>query len=160
MANWCNNNVQFTGEAQQLEELVLLFEKMISKEKQTGHGQVPPFVDPDGGYMFNIYTDDGVIYYDTKWVPNTEILVNIADQFQLEFLTEYSETAMGVFGEARYEHGVLTVVSLDHVDFMLFECDEEGIYTFEGTLFESDIEIMELLLERKKNQDETHRFKR
>lgn len=150
MPNWCNNIVMFTGEPQKLGEIERLFNAMASREKETRMGQLPPFARSDGGYCFDIRVEDGTIYYDTKWAPNTGILVQIADHFQTGFVQEYSEFDMSVFGEAEYENGTLTETSLDHGDFQLFEYDESGVYLFEGRFYETDMEIMELLLERKK----------
>lgn len=97
-----------------------------------------------------IYIPRGTIYYDTKWVPNTDILVQLADQFGVGFVHMYSEFAMGIFGEANYGQGILTDARLDHEDFSRFEYDESGVYLFEGQSYETDMEILELLLERKK----------
>lgn len=162
MANWSNNIVEFTGEPKKLEEIELLFNSMASLENQTSRGQLPSFVQADLGYLFNTYTDGGIIYYDNKWVPNTEILVQVADQYYVGFVHEYSELAMGIFGQAIYQQGILADVSLDHEDFTRFEYDhDQEVYTFEGNSFESEIEVLELLLERKKDPPEhSHGHKR
>ncbi|MES2446588.1 MAG: hypothetical protein V4546_05365 [Bacteroidota bacterium] len=153
MPNWCNNIVQFTGEPQKLEELNQLFEAMAVREKETHEAQLPSFVKAEQGYLFDTYLDSGTLYYDTRWSPNTDIIVQIADHYQVDFLHQYSELAMGVFGEATYEAGVLKETYLDFEDLNQYEYDEEkDCYTFEGNLFESDMEILETLLERKKEQ--------
>lgn len=155
MANWCNNIVQFTADPEKLESIEQLFKAMSFMEQQLQHGQLPPFIRSDSGYLFNIYTEGGTIYYDTKWVPNTDILVQLADQFGVGFVHDYSELAMGIFGQATYQQGILTDISLDQEDFTRFEYDhDQEMYTYEGSSFESEIEIMELLLERKKDPPE------
>jgi len=57
---------------------------------------------------------------------------------------------MGVFGEATYENGTLIDHCLDYEDFARFDYGDDGLYTFEGESYESDMEILELLLDRKK----------
>ena len=150
MANWCNNVVQFSGDEQKIKEIDALFNEMALMEKETRHAQLPSFVRSDDGYCFDIRAEEGTIYYDTKWVPNTAALVQIADHFQTGFVHEYSELAMGIFGEASYENGVLTDHHLDYEDFTRFDYGDDGLYTFEGESYESDMEILELLLDRKK----------
>ncbi|MGO1649879.1 MAG: hypothetical protein ACTHXT_11065 [Sphingobacterium sp.] len=150
MANWCNNVVQFSGDEQKIKEIDALFNQMALMEKETRHAQLPSFVQSDDGYCFDIRAEEGTIYYDTKWVPNTAVLVQIADHFQTGFVHEYSEIAMGVFGEATYENGTLIDHCLDYEDFARFDYGDDGLYTFEGESYESDMEILELLLDRKK----------
>ncbi|MGJ1413102.1 hypothetical protein ACS126_06475 [Sphingobacterium lactis] len=157
MANWCNNIVMFTGEPRKLEEMEQLFQAMASREKETGRGQLPPFIQSDDGYLFDIYLEEGTLYYDTRWVPNTNILVQTADHFKAGFVHMYSEFAMGIFGEANYGQGILTDSRLDYEDFSRFEYDESGVYLFEGQTYETDMEILELLLERKKTGPDSPR---
>jgi len=155
MANYCFNIVQFTGEPQKQGELKELFKTMAAKEIETREAQLPSFVKSDQGYLFDTYEDSGTFYYDTKWVPNTEILVQIADHYQVGFLHQYSETAMGIFGEATYEAGILKDTRLDFDDFGRYDYDEENdCYSFDGGIYSNDTEILEILLERKKEQQD------
>jgi len=152
MANWCTNTVFFNGETDKLEEIEQLFNEMALREKETKEGQLPPFINSGEGYCHNIYTEDGTIYYETQWVPNTEILMQIADYYQVDFTHQYSECGFDIYGEANYEQGVLKDVRLEEEDFDLFEINEQGIYTFMGTLYEIEEELLEDLLEWKKEQ--------
>lgn len=151
MPNWCDNIVMFTGEPRKLKELEQLFHHMAVREKETRLGQLPPFIQSRDGYFFDIRLEEGTLYYDTRWSPNTGVLVQIADQFQTGFVHMYSEFAMGIFGEATYEQGILADARLDPEDLYCFDYDESGVYLFEGQSYETDMEILELLLERKKN---------
>ncbi len=155
MPNWCRNIVQFTGEPQKLDELNQLFETMAEKERQTNHAQLPSFIQSERGHLFEVYVDSGTLYYDTRWSPNTAILMEIADHYHVDFIHQYSEPGMGIFGEATYEAGILKNIYLDCEDLILYGYDEEkDCYVFEGSLFENDIEILETLLERKKEQQD------
>ncbi|OYD43649.1 DUF1281 family ferredoxin-like fold protein [Sphingobacterium cellulitidis] len=150
MANWCYNVVQFSGDEQKIKEIDALFNEMSEREKQAREGQLPSFVEADTGYLFDIYVQDGYISYETKWAPNTDVLVQIADHFQTGFIHEYQEPGMCIFGEATYQDKELVDISLDDNDLELFHYEDDIGYVYEGQTYESDVEIMELLLEKKK----------
>jgi hypothetical protein len=58
-----------------------------------------------------------------------------------------------VFGEAAYQNGILTDTYLESRDFGLSEQDEnKDTYTFEGNTYESEYDILEILLERKQQK--------
>ena len=151
MANWCSNTVVFTGGQNQLDELKTLFLTMAKKEQKERKGQLPPFVNDDTGYLFEIRWEEDVLYYETKWSPNTEVMVQVADKYHTGFEHSYSESGNGVFGETTYEDGILEDVFLDDDDYDLYGYDEETeIYFFENQAYESNEEIHDILLERKK----------
>jgi hypothetical protein len=151
MANWCSNTVEFIGEHSQFEYLKVLFTAMAAKEKKEGKGQLPAFTEEGNGYLFEIRWEDGILYYETKWSPNTAVMVKIAEHFKVGFIHSYAEPGNGVFGEATYKDGSLTDVSLEWSDTDLYQFNEDtDLYTFEGSEYESGDEINEILLERKK----------
>lgn len=152
MANWCVNTVLFNCDPDKLEKIEQLFNEMALQEKETREGQLPPFIQSEEGYCHDIYTEGGTIYYETKWVPNTDIIMQIADYYQVDFTHQYSELGFDIFGEANYEQGVLKDVRLEEEDFELFEKDEQGLYSFMGTSYEIEEELLEEILERKKDQ--------
>jgi hypothetical protein len=112
MANWCNNTVEFIGEHSQFEYLKILFEAMTSKEQKERKGQLPAFTDFDRGFLFNIRWQNGVLNYETKWTPNTEVLIAIANHFKVGFIYSYCESGMSIFGETTYKDGILTDIYL------------------------------------------------
>ena len=71
MANWCSNTIVFEGNEETIKQIEQLFQAMKSKEEQTKQGQLPEFItDENGGYFFNIYSnegDTGIFQYETKW---------------------------------------------------------------------------------------------
>jgi hypothetical protein len=151
MANWCSNTVEFIGEHSQFEYLEILFEAMASKEKKEEKGQLPAFTHFDRGFLFDIRWEDGVLNYETKWVPNTEVLVAIADHFKVGFIYSYAEPGMSIFGETTYKDDILTDIFLDDDDTRQYEYDElADTYRFENQEYESSDEILDILLERKK----------
>lgn len=153
MANWCWNNVNFTGDELRIDEIRKLVHQMIDLERDTGHGQLPDFAAAEnGGWFFETTWDDGgPLTYQTKWAPNTVRLVEIADHYGVGFIHNYEEPGMQIYGEATYENGRLTEIDLDDQDFEQYDYDEEkDRYTFENEEYDGDWEILETLLDRKK----------
>jgi hypothetical protein len=151
MANWCSNRVEFTGEHSQFVELGNLFTAMAAKEKKEEKGQMPDFVKEDSGYMFQTGWENGILYFETKWGPNPEVMVKIADHFKVGFIHSYSEPSNCVHGEATYKESELNDICLDWSDTDSYQFNEEtSLYDFEGQEYESSDDIVDILLERKK----------
>lgn len=103
------------------------------------------------GYFFEIVWENGMLYYETKWAPNTAILVFIADEYGVGFNHIYDEVGNGVFGEASYMDGELKIIGLDADDIGQYEYDgDSGTYRFENLTYASSEDILQLMLERKK----------
>ena len=151
MANWCNNTVWFEGDTPTIERIQAMFAAMAAKETKEQCGQLPEFIQEQKGWFFNTrWEQEDVLYYETKWSPNTEILQTIADRFGAGFTHEYEETGNLVFGKAIYRNGILTDIALDEDDFNAYEHQEHtDTWLFEDEQYESDYEIMDILLERK-----------
>ncbi|RWY47381.1 DUF1281 family ferredoxin-like fold protein [Mucilaginibacter gilvus] len=151
MANWCSNSVEFIGEHSQFEQLTSLFQAMAKKEKKEERGQLPTFVKEERGHLFCIRWEDGILNYETKWAPNTNIIVQIADKFGVGFKLNYTEPGMEIFGESTYTDGCLEDICLDNDDTSRYEYNEDdSTYRFENQNYECSEEIQEILLERKK----------
>ncbi|RFZ91121.1 hypothetical protein D0C36_19460 [Mucilaginibacter conchicola] len=152
MANWCSNKVEFIGESSQIEQLASLFNAMAANEKKNGCGQMPEFVPiSETKYFFSISWENGILYYETKWSPNTSVLQRIAMEYGVGFIHSYDEPGNAVYGEAHYLNDELTVIDLDWDDIGQYEYDEEnGIYRFENRNYESSDEILYIMLQRKK----------
>jgi hypothetical protein len=152
MANWCSNWVMFFGEQSSLEQVGTLFGQLAEKEEIENCGQLPGFITEDDNWFFDIRWEQGALQYDTRWVPNTAAVKDVADHFGLGFFYQYMETGNLIFGEATYENGVLRDVFLEEEDFRLFEYDDErDTYAFENDSYDSYTDLLEILLERRKN---------
>ena len=152
MANWCNNNVAFEGEPKAIEQISELFKTMIEQEKKEVFGQIPDFVESKSSRcFFEIYQSDTAVFnYQTRWSPNTEILQQIAERYNVDFVHDYEETGNGIYGKATYYNGILEDTALSDEDLAEYHYDEEtDCYYFEGNEYESDSEILEILLTRK-----------
>lgn len=154
MANWCSNTVVFEGEPEAIEQIQQLFKTMTEKQQQENCGQLPEFLDDtNGGWFFDIYQNDdviGIFQYETKWSPNIEIVQRIAERYGVKFTQEYAEVGNGIYGKATYSEGILDDVCLSDEDLEQYHYDEEtDRYYFENEEYESDCEILEILLTRK-----------
>lgn len=154
MPNWCSNMIVFEGKPEAITAIQELFQLMKEKEEETKHGQLPDFISKEnGGYFFNIYWnegDEGQFQYETKWSPNTDIVKQIAEHFKVNFTQDYEESGCLIYGQAIFKDGILTDTYLDSQDFDSYELDEEtDTYHFEGTEYDSNLEILDILLKRK-----------
>ena len=153
MANWCSNSVAFEGNETALEQVKLEFVKMQLRENEENCGQLPKFVsDKNRGYFFDILLEDGdcIFNYQTRWSPNTEILLQIAEYFKVDFIHNYEEIGNQIYGVAVYSNNELSEIYLEEEDFEQYKYNEEtDTYSFEEENYESDYEILEILLKRK-----------
>lgn len=154
MANWCSNTIVFEGKPEAITAIQEVFQIMKNKEETSEQGQLPDFIIEDnGGCFFNIYwneDDEGIFQYETKWSPNIEVIRLIADRYGVEFTQEYEEMGNGIYGKATYSEGILHDTALTDEDLEQFHYNEEtDHYHFEGEEYESDSEILEMLLTRK-----------
>lgn len=151
MANWCNNVVWFEADQTTLQDIKEMFLQMARKEQETDCGQSPPFIKEERDWFFAIrWEAEDVLYYDTKWSPNTEIVREIAAHYKVDFIQDYEELGCLVYGRATCTGGILTDTCLEQADFDAYEYDEgAGCYHFEGETYDSEYEILETLLERK-----------
>lgn len=156
MANWAQNSVTFQGTKSKIKDINTLFEKMIKDGKQTGEGQLPLFVRDDDGYFFNISIDKKEdesieLNYETRWAPNVEVLIEIANHFNLDFEVSYHELCMSIFGKATYIKGnsKANIIELNNDDFDKFEfLEDSGNCLYNNKEWEY-YEMLEFLLEEK-----------
>lgn len=153
MANYCSNTVAFEGNTEAIEMVTKLFRLMAEKQQRENKGQIPDFVTAEGGYFLDLYWnegDDGIFQYETRWAPNTEVVIQIAKYYKVNFMLDYEEMGNGVYGKTTLKDGILTDIYLEDEDFETYQYDEEeDTYHFEGEAYEGDWEILETLLERK-----------
>ena len=160
MANWCSNSVAFEGNNTALEQVRLEFIKMQLRENKESGGQLPEFIsDKKKGYFFDVSLEN-VSYnfnYQTRWSPNTEILLLIAEYYKVDFIYYYEEIGNQIYGVTVYSNNELKEICLEEEDFEQYDYHEEtDTYTFEEENYESDYEILEILLKRKIENYENH----
>lgn len=162
MANWCSNSVAFEGNETALEQVKLEFIKMQLRENKESGGQLPEFIsDKNRGYFFDILLENGGcnFNYQTRWSPNTEILLLIAEYYKVDFIYYYEEIGNQIYGVTVYSNNELKEICLEEEDFEQYDYQEEtDNYFFEEEKYESDYEILEILLKRKIENYENHRY--
>jgi hypothetical protein len=100
--------------------------------------------------MFGIEFNNVTASFETKGWPNTELLIAIADHFELDFESSYDELGMEIYGQANYYDGRLAIVELDETDFAKFRYDDDNdVYIYRRKEYDCEIEILEILLDRK-----------
>ena len=151
MANWCSNVVWFEANEATIKEIKDMFLQMAEREKETTCGQLPTFIKEDRDWFFDIrWEEEDILYYETRWCPNIEVVQKIAEHFGVGFTMEYEETGCLVYGKATFKEGIVMDTYLSGDDFQTYHYDEEtDNYHFEGETYECDGEILEILLERK-----------
>ncbi|OPC66500.1 hypothetical protein BAY13_17365 [Elizabethkingia bruuniana] len=156
MANWCNNVIWFEADETTMQKIKEMFLQMAQKESETNCGQLPEFIKDDKDWFFAIrWEAEDVLYYDTRWSPNTEIVQKIANHYNVGFILDYEELGCLVYGKATYADGILTNTYLEQADFDTYQLDEEtDSYHFEGETYNSEWEILETLLDRKISKPE------
>jgi hypothetical protein len=98
MANWCYNTVWFTGEPNVINSLTCFLYELAQEGRRKGHGQLPDFITRKEGWIFELGWSGEFYFYTTKWKPNTNVLIEIADRYGLNFRHEYEETGNRIFG--------------------------------------------------------------
>jgi len=153
MANWCINTVTFEANEPVIEQIRVLFIEMAEKEILTNQGQLPPFYNAESGYLFEIDSEESQLSYLTKWSPNIMVMVAVAHQYKADFVYNYEELNMRIYGIAIYRKGVLIDIRLAPEDFGLYQFDEQSkSYVFESNNYRDDATILEILLHRKVKQ--------
>ena len=113
MANYCSNSVCFIGDEQAVSDVRELFRNIQQKQSASHQYHLPDFITADKGYMEDIDANFDPIVYETRWVPNLEVLVQLAEHYGLDFIAEYAEPMEGLYGEAVYTGGDLHLAYLN-----------------------------------------------
>lgn len=153
MANWCLNTVTFEADETVMEQIRLFFIEMAEQGILTNKGQLPSFYNTDTGYLFEIDWQESQLLYLTKWSPNLLVIMAVANHYRANFLYNYEELNMGIYGVAIYRKGILKDIYLEQEDFGLYQYDQQSrCYVFEGENYRDEWDILEILLQRKVNR--------
>ena len=119
MANYVSNSVLFIGDPARVTEVQELFLQIQEKQAASKLYHLPDFVTCDRGHMRDIELNGEWINYETRWVPNLDLLQEIARHYELDFITGYEEATNWIYGEA-----VFTKNELHNITLIAY--DEEG----------------------------------
>lgn len=142
MANNCANTILFLGD--RVEECMEYI-----KSRMTEDGTGIYLIDGEHEkYCFDLTIEDNVIDFITKWSPDIEQVHQLALKFNLDYRYNYEETSSFVYGCVISDGGNLSVIDLEEKHFDEIECDDEtGMYTWRSEEYESEADILDMLLE-------------
>ena len=157
MANWCINGVIFYSENEEaVNKVKRIFYDMIRREKEEEQGQKPLNTEPERFFFFTEIESESeqsiTIRYETKWAPNTGDLIAIAKETGCDFNGWYEELGDMLFGEFDYVNGEFYSVDLTYEETKDIVYDEDGNAVYKGEVWESETELLEHLLEKKKRK--------
>jgi hypothetical protein len=156
MANMCFNQVTFSGDKNNLEQLKLRIENQLQEAEENrpyGHQAEAILIhsgdECEDGYFFDVFiemTDDGLeIQYESKWSPNVPDVALICKEFQVSAVHDYSESGSDVYGECKYNtDGTYTDTTIEQefLDEIGYDHDCE-MYTYRGETYESHDDIID-----------------
>jgi hypothetical protein len=80
MANYYSNTAFFLGDQNAVSELRQLFWEMGRQQKLTRMYYLPDFVMDGTGYVQDISFNGQWINYESRWTPNLNLLVQLAER--------------------------------------------------------------------------------
>ena len=147
MANYCHNSVEFSAPLPAMLQVRVMFSEWAKADKPG----MPEFIQSDEGWMFDVGVGEKSVYFRTRWVPILEIVQQIAEHFGLDYVHQYEEPAMFIYGEVSRKHGEYAHVYLERRDLkgLTYDADEE-VYMFRGKAYVEDFDIWVEVLNEKK----------
>jgi hypothetical protein len=148
MPNWCQNYLTFSGENES--KALDLFRDLEKECKELQQGVVADFLSGFNHYLFDVYVDGDVAYFQTKWSPPIDEIKQIGEHLDVDFILEYTELGNPLFGSVVRKDGLVEERELEGDDFNMYTKDEDrGEYTYEGVTHCSEEEVLELILDKK-----------
>jgi hypothetical protein len=147
MANWCSNWLSFEGTEENLSKLNKIFEDMESENSKGESHILPSGQEAYFGEVLEFCSDG--FSYESKWGPNTDAVVEIADMCNVSFKLEFDEPGGGMFGLIKYEDKKLTYYNLIDEDIKLASSisDDDQQVDYDGDLWDNESELKERMLE-------------
>jgi hypothetical protein len=110
MANYCSNSVLFLGDPNTVAEIRQMFAQIESQQQRINKYHLPDFVTGDKGHMLDICFNEDWINYESRWQPNLDLLVQVADHYGVDFISRFDEMSNGIYGEAIYQDNDLKTI--------------------------------------------------
>lgn len=146
MANYCYNEVTFRGPLDALIKARLCFADLAQRE----YG-LPDFCSEECGVFFELGLKDDTISYRTRWDPNLNAVLQVAEHFGLDYTHFFEETGMGLLGEAYRTNGESGIVRLIGPDHRLASYDAAcDRMLFGGKYYNDEYDLRFSMLDEKK----------
>lgn len=169
MANSCINTVIIGGEQKNTQSfLAELLKLKAENDNNPNERVIPDYVTPSNGSNItegNLYissieidssnTDENRFWFESAWAPAIGTIKAMAIHHQVNIIGyQFEEPGNGVYGVYAYDFlsEVDVRLELSQSEVELFEFSEEiDAYIFEGKQYESSCDIIETLLNRKRD---------
>lgn len=156
MANMCSNFLFITGgEEFNKKAFIESFKEMKKKADKTNFYQFPTEIEetPENSHSlcdFNITEDQETISFLSRWSCPVELLRDLAKHYKISFKCDYDEGAH-YYGATFYYHETDSSknISLNDKDLEQYQDNDDDTYSFRGEIWESDSEILDILLTEK-----------
>ena len=83
-------------------------------------------IDGTEGYFQDLWFGEGKFHFGTRWVPDFETLMNVADRFKVGFEVDYSDPSMSLYGKGMYAKHIMVDVRLDIDDYNKIKYDQKA----------------------------------
>jgi Ferredoxin-like domain in Api92-like protein len=151
MANYCYNCLLLTGGAEKVEAAKQLFLKIEADQEAKYTFYLPDFITASNSHMWDVQPEGEHIRFQTIGLPNLEALQQIADHFEVGFVNHYEEPNGYIYGEATYDGGLLSDISLNPADLAVYHFDQrKGKFIYGDKDFEWEADVIKAIFENKK----------
>lgn len=156
MANMCSNFLFITGgEEVNKKAFIESFKEMKRKADETSLYQFPVEIEvtPENRHYlcdFDITEDQETISFLSRWSCPVELLTDMGKHHKISFKCDYDEGA-DYYGATFYYHETDSSknIFLDDEDLEQYQASDDGVYSFRGEIWDSDSEILDILLTEK-----------
>jgi len=151
MANRCSNKLYFTGSEAKVKAVNLFMAEQAARCATSGGC----YIEGTDGYFGDLMIGKGRFLFDTSWEPDIPTVMAIANRFKVGFVLDYQDSAMSLYGQARYHHDQLRDTRLNSSDFAEVSAGkQEDTYQYRGQLFTDDEVLALYLLKAKIKQED------
>jgi len=142
--------VKFEGSGANIHSLLGELRKLEKENKKTGLG-VRPSEEGDLRYMFSLYIDDDLFFFESKWVPANDSLKFLAKKHRVTLENSYYEPGMMLYGKWTSDGETEKDISLDRKDWasVTAEDEEASHFIYNGKEYECEEDALDLILQEK-----------
>lgn len=150
MANWCSNQIIFSGP--NIDKVDKLFDELIKEQCESGLGVRPKWKSCEkynARYMFSIdKTDNGCYTFETKWSPALDTVMLIGRKFNVSFDIHWDEPGNALYGKATFSPNFKDVLTVRDASSVNFRYDDDlEAYIYNGKEYESEYDFIDDLIE-------------
>lgn len=132
MANSCYNDIRFIGSEEELNKVRMLFIKLADENCRSKKQVAAVFFNQEPQNCFMLIEiwkewDHLMVSYQTKWTPNFQDSMKIANEIEVSFVHDAFEFGCGIYQRCIYVHGeFLLFPKMDQQEFMVYDFDGDS----------------------------------